>query len=64
MLFTDAYQTVYRLNGPYVAGVAYSAGQGQIMQLDLKSGHETPVATSVGNPNALRDPHGILFIAL
>jgi hypothetical protein len=52
------------LNGPYVAGAAYSAGQGQIMQLDLKSGHETPVATSVGNPNALRDPHGILFIAL
>lgn len=64
MLFTDDYQTTYRLNGPYATGNAYSAGQGQIMQLDVKSGHETPVATSVGDPNALRDPHGVVFIAL
>ena len=64
MLFADDFQTIYRLNGSYVTGAAYSAGQGQIMQLDLKSGHETPVATSVGDPNALRDPHGVLFIAL
>ena len=64
MLFADDFQTIYRLNGPYVTGAAYSAGQGQIMQLDLKSGHETPVATSVGNPAALQDPHGMLFIAL
>lgn len=64
MLFTDAFQTIYKLSGAYTTGAAYSAGQGQIMQLDLKSGHLTPVVTSVGDPTALRDPHGILFIAL
>jgi hypothetical protein len=62
MLFTDAHSFIYRLNGPYVAGNAYSAGQGQIMQLDVKTGHEAPVATSVGNPLALQDPHGIVFV--
>jgi hypothetical protein len=64
MLVTDAFQTTYRLDGPFMAGTPYSNGQGQIMQLDLKTGHLNPVATSVGDPNALRDPHGMLFIAL
>jgi len=63
MLFTDAHNLTYRLDGPFVTGDAYSAGQGQIMQLDIKTGHLTPVATSVGNPLALQDPHGIAFIA-
>ena len=64
MLVTDDYQTTYRLDGPYTTGTPYSNGQGQVMQLDPKTGHLTPVATSVGDPNALRDPHGMLFIAL
>lgn len=63
MLFADAFQTIYRLNGPYKAGDAYSNGQGQVMKLDLKSGHLTPVATSVGDPTALRDPHGMAFVS-
>jgi hypothetical protein len=64
MLVADAFQIIYRLDGPFTTGTPYSNGQGQIMQLDLKSGHLTPVATSVGDPNALRDPHGMVFIAL
>jgi hypothetical protein len=64
MLFTDDFQTTYRLNGPFVTGNAYSNGQGQVMQLDITTGHLTPVATSVGNAAALQDPHGMLFIAL
>lgn len=63
MLFTDSSNTTYRLDGPYKAGNAYSNGQGQVMQLDVSTGHLTPVAVSVGNPAALQDPHGMLFIA-
>ena len=60
---TDDYQTTYKLNGPYVAGNAYGNGQGQVMQMDIKTGHLTPVATSVGNPAALQGPHGMQFVA-
>jgi hypothetical protein len=62
MLFTDAHNTTYRLDGPYKPGDAYSAGQGQIMQLDLKTGHLDPVAVSIGDPTALQDPHGMVFV--
>lgn len=65
MLFTDANNTTYRLDRPltgFTQGDVYSAGQGQVMQLDTKSGHLTPVATSIGFAPALRDPHGMLFI--
>lgn len=62
MLFTDAHNTTYRLDGPFVAGDAYSAGQGQVMKLDLKTGHLAPVAVSLGDPSALQDPHGMIFI--
>ncbi|UXU89000.1 hypothetical protein [Burkholderia sp. S-53] len=64
MLFTDASNTTYRVDAPFAQGDAYSAGQGQVMKLDMKSGHLTPVATSVGNASALQDPHGMLFVAL
>jgi len=63
MLFTDANNTTYRLDAPFAKGDAYSNGQGQVMKLDPKTGHLTPVATSVGNASALQDPHGMLFIA-
>lgn len=63
MLFTDASNTTYRVDAPFKQGDAYSAGQGQVMQLDLKSGHLTPVVAGIGNASALQDPHGMLFIA-
>ena len=63
MLFTDASNTTYRVDGPFVAGTAYSAGQGQVMQLDTTSGHLTPFVAGIGDASALQDPHGILFVA-
>ena len=64
MLFTDANQTIFRLRAPFMAGTAYSCGQGQVMMLDLTTGHLTPVAVSIGNAAALSDPHGMLFVTL
>jgi uncharacterized membrane-anchored protein len=64
MLFTDATNTIYKLQAKFVAGTAYSCGQGQVMMLDMKTGHLTPVAVSVGDPAALADPHGMVFITL
>ena len=63
MLFTDASNTTYRVDGPFNKGDAYSAGQGQVMQLDIKSGHLTPFVAGVGSASALQDPHGMLFVA-
>jgi hypothetical protein len=62
MLFTDASNTTYRVDAAFTPADAYSAGQGQVMKLDTKSGHLTPVVVSIGNAAALQDPHGILFI--
>jgi hypothetical protein len=63
MLFTDASNTTYRLDSQfYTPGDIYCNGQGQVMKLDTKTGHLTPVATSVGDSKALQDPHGMLFI--
>jgi hypothetical protein len=62
MLFTDASNTTYRVDAAFTPGDAYSAGQGQVMKLDTKSGHLTPVVVSIGNAAALQDPHGMLFI--
>jgi len=31
--------------------------------LDKATGHLTPIAVGVGNPSALHDLHGMLFIA-
>jgi hypothetical protein len=64
MLFTDASNTTYRVDAPFMAGDAYSAGQGQVMRLDTKSGHLTPVVVSLGNAAALQDPHGMVFITM
>lgn len=64
MLFTDATNTTYKLESSFVPGTAYSCGQGQVMLLDMKSGHLTPVAVSVGDPAALADPHGMVFVTL
>jgi hypothetical protein len=63
MLFTDASNTTYRVDGPFIPGVAYSAGQGQVMVLDTKTGHLTPFVAGIGEASALQDPHGILFVA-
>jgi hypothetical protein len=63
MLFTDSHNVTFRLDGQFTTGTAYSAGQGQVMQLDVATGHLTPIAVSVGNPNTLQDPHGMLFVA-
>ena len=63
MLFTDANNTTYRLDSSsFKAGDTYSCAQGQVLKLDLPTGHLTPIATGVGNPSALHDPHGMLFI--
>ena len=62
MLFTDASNTTYRVDAAFTPADAYSAGQGQVMKLDTKSGHLTPVVVSIGNAAALQDPHGMLFI--
>lgn len=64
MLFTDASNTTYRLDAPYTVGDAYSCGQNQVMRLDLTTGHLTPVAVGLGNPAALQDPHGMVFITM
>jgi hypothetical protein len=64
MLFTDASNTTYIVSGPFMGGDAYSCGQGQVMRLDTKSGHLTPVVVGIGNAAALQDPHGMLFITL
>jgi hypothetical protein len=64
MLFTDASNTTYKLQTSFVAGTAYSCGQGQVMMLDIKTGHLTPVAVSIGNAAALADPHGMVFVTL
>jgi hypothetical protein len=64
MLFTDATNTTYKLESSFVPGTAYSCGQGQVMLLDMKTGHLTPVAVSVGNPAALADPHGMVFVTM
>jgi hypothetical protein len=63
MLFTDASNTTYRLDATFAKGDVYSNGQGQVMKLDTKTGHLTPVAVSIGNASALQDPHGMVFIA-
>ena len=63
MLFTDASNTTYRLDAAFAKGDSCSNGQGQVMKLDTKTGHLTPVAVSIGNASALQDPHGMLFIA-
>jgi hypothetical protein len=64
MLFTDASNTTYRLDASFMPGDAYSCAQGQVLMLDVNSGHLTPVAVSIGNPAALQDPHGMVFITL
>jgi hypothetical protein len=64
MLFTDATHLIYKLESKFAAGTAYSCGQGQVMLLDLTTGHLTPVAVSIGDPAALADPHGMVFITL
>ena len=64
MLFTDATNTTYRIDSQFfVPGDGYSCAQGQVVKLDKSTGHLTPIAAGVGNPSALHDPHGMLFIA-
>jgi hypothetical protein len=64
MLFTDSNNTTYRIDSQFfVPGDAYSCAQGQVVKLDKSTGHLTPIAVGLGNPNALHDPHGMLFIA-
>lgn len=64
MLFTDATNTTYRVDGPFNMGDAYSCGQGQVMMLDKTTGHLTPVVVGVGLASALQDPHGMVFITM
>jgi hypothetical protein len=62
MLFTDAANTTYRVDGPFMQSDAYSCGQGQVMRLDLNTGHLTPWVVGIGLASALQDPHGMLFV--
>ena len=48
MLFTDANNTTYRVDGDFAEGTPYSCGQGQVMQLDTTTGHLTPVVVGIG----------------
>jgi hypothetical protein len=63
MLFTDATNTTYRIDAAFTPGDVYSCAQGQVLKTDLKTGHLTPIAVSIGNPAALQDPHGMVFVA-
>jgi len=63
MLFTDASNTTYKVSGPFKQGDAYSAGQGQVMQLDTTTGHLTPFVAGIGKASVLQDPHGILIVS-
>lgn len=63
LLFTDSSNTTYRVDASFKQGDAYSAGLGQVMQADLKTGHLTPVVTGIGVATALGFPHGMLFVA-
>jgi hypothetical protein len=63
MLFTDATNTTYRIDAAFTPGDVYSCAQGQVLKLDTKTGHLTPIAVSIGNPAALQDPHGMVFVA-
>src|SRR5258708_4619836 len=56
MLFTDATNNTYRVDAPFKQGDAYSAGQGQVMQLDTKTGHLTPVVAASSNSSARPRP--------
>ena len=62
MLFADANNTTYRVDASFTPGDIYSCAQGQVLKLDPKTGHLTPVVVGTGDPNALHDPHGMLFI--
>jgi hypothetical protein len=64
MLFTDASNTTYRVDAAFNAGDAYSCGQGQVMMLDVGTGHLTPVVVGIGVASALQDPHGMVFVTL
>ena len=63
MLFTDATNTTYRVDASFTPGDSFSCAQGQVIKTDTKTGHLTPVVTSIGNPAALQDPHGMVLIA-
>ena len=63
MLFTDSNNTTFRVDSPlFKPGDIYSCVQGQVLKLDPKTGHLTPIVVGVGDPNALHDPHGMVFL--
>jgi hypothetical protein len=63
MLFTDSNNTTFRVDSPlFKPGDIYSCAQGQVLKLDPKTGHLTPIVVGVGDPNALHDPHGMVFL--
>lgn len=61
MLITDGFGTTYRIDSQFILGSAYSNGQDMVMQLDVATGHLTPVVAGLGS-GALQDPHGMAFI--
>jgi hypothetical protein len=63
MLFTDSNNTTFRVDSTlFKPGDIYSCAQGQVLKLDKKTGHLTPIVVGIGDPNALHDPHGMVFI--
>lgn len=57
MLVTDtSTNTIYRIDGSFKAGNAYSNGTGDILKLNTATGVLTPVVTGLGSA------HGMLFI--
>jgi hypothetical protein len=57
MLFADtSTNTVYRIDAPFAAGDAYSAGHGTVLKLDTSSGALTPIVVG------LAEPHGMWFV--
>ncbi|RAK61871.1 hypothetical protein DJ021_17005 [Phenylobacterium hankyongense] len=54
LLFADtATNTLYRLDGDFVPGAAYSSGRGSVLKLDMSSGELTPVVIGLGQPNGM-----------
>jgi hypothetical protein len=54
LLFADTTtNTLYRLDGDFAPGAAYSSGRGSVLKLDMGSGELTPVVIGLGQPNGM-----------
>ena len=45
-----------------IAMLSFGRVKNTQMQLDVTTGHLTPVVVGIGKASALQDPHGMLFV--